>query len=405
MSYLNKLRKNIVKNYIFIFFSRLDLTRGIWMIYLATKGMSLLQLGILEGIFHVTSLFMEVPTGVIADIYGRKASRILGRFTSLISIILLIYSNNFYLFAVSFVISALSYNLESGAGDALIYDSLKEIKEEEKYMKINGNNEMFMQISSVVAYALGGYLAAKNYVTAFGFSSIFTAITLIQSFYFQEPNIKGETVKEKNPFKVMKNQVTTSIKIMKGNKKIGLLIVFSEIMAAFCTSLFFYLQNYWKGFGYTEFKIGVIYSAASIFAALTAVKVYDIERIIGQKGVLIIMPFTNVLCIWGIALTNYEYVFYVLMSVVDTITYVTLSDYINKLIPSENRATILSFRSMVFSFIMISLFPLIGRIGDAFSLNAAFKALATFGSILLLMVVIFVPQGCRKCEMFEFFEI
>ncbi|KYH34038.1 major facilitator superfamily protein [Clostridium tepidiprofundi DSM 19306] len=396
MSYLNKLRKNIVKNYVFIFFSRLDLTQGIWMIYLATKGMSLLQLGILEGVFHVTSLLMEVPTGVIADIYGRKTSRILGRFALLISIILLIYSNNFCLFAVSFIISALSYNLESGAGDALIYDSLKEIKEEERYMKINGNNEMFMQISSVVAYALGGYLAAKNYLIAFGLSAIFIIITFVESFYFQEPNIKSETVKERNPFKVMKNQVTTSIKVIKGNRNIVLLIVFSEVMAAFCTSLFFYLQNYWKGFGYTEFKIGIIYSVASIFAAITAVKVYDIERIIGQKGVLIIMPLANVLCIWGIALTNYEYVFYVLMSVIDTITYVTFSDYINKLIPSENRATILSFQSMVFSFIMILLFPMIGSIGDAFSLNVAFKALASIGSILLLMMVIFSPQGCRK---------
>lgn len=41
------------------------------MIYLAGKGMSLTQLGLLETIFHITSFTMEVPTGAVADIFGR----------------------------------------------------------------------------------------------------------------------------------------------------------------------------------------------------------------------------------------------------------------------------------------------------------------------------------------------
>ncbi|MBZ9633871.1 MFS transporter [Clostridium sp. FP1] len=159
MEYKNKLRKNVFKNYIFTFINRFDLTRGIWMIYLASKGLSLTEVGLVEAIFHITSFLMEIPTGAVADIWGRKASRICGRISTLIAAIILIYSNSFWGFVIGFIVSALSYNLESGAGEALLYDSLKEIGEEKKYMKVLGKNEIIMQMAHTWGLLVGGFLS------------------------------------------------------------------------------------------------------------------------------------------------------------------------------------------------------------------------------------------------------
>ena len=74
-SLMNNIR---IKLYIYTFYN-LNLTRGIWMIYLAYRGFSLLELGIFEGVFHLTSFLMEVPTGVVADLWGRRISRLYGR--------------------------------------------------------------------------------------------------------------------------------------------------------------------------------------------------------------------------------------------------------------------------------------------------------------------------------------
>ncbi|MDW7661998.1 MAG: MFS transporter [Bacillota bacterium] len=159
VTFNNRLKKNIKRNYVFTMIQNLDLTRGIWMIYLATKGMSLTQLGLLETIFHITSFLMEVPTGAIADIYGRRVSRIVGRFLSLTSVVILLLANSFVWFAISFVITALSYNMESGAGDALIYDSLKELDDESGFMRISGNKEMIYQMAGIVSFiSLGDYI-------------------------------------------------------------------------------------------------------------------------------------------------------------------------------------------------------------------------------------------------------
>ncbi len=221
-----KLKNNIINNYIFIFISSLNLTHGLWMIYLATKGMSLAQLGILEGIFHITSFLMEVPTGLVADIFGRKISRIIGRILALISIAILILANSFLFFAISFIFIALSYNLESGAGDALVYDSLKQLNIEKDYMKVAGRQEISYQLGQVVCFILGGYLATINYNYVFYLTMFFILITIIQSFSFFEPKIEKDSIENKKLKTILSNQVKQSINVIKENKKIGFFYYF-----------------------------------------------------------------------------------------------------------------------------------------------------------------------------------
>jgi len=67
-----KLKRNIPLDYISIFIERLNMQSLIWVLYLAYCGMNLGQIGILEGIYHVTSMIFEIPSGAIADLLGRK---------------------------------------------------------------------------------------------------------------------------------------------------------------------------------------------------------------------------------------------------------------------------------------------------------------------------------------------
>lgn len=379
-----QLKRNVNRNYLYILIQNIDFTRGIWMLYLASKGMSLTQLGLLETIFHITSFTMEVPTGAIADIFGRRISRIVGRFASIISVVILLLSNSFWMFAISFIITALSYNLESGAGDALIYDSLKEIGEEERFMKVNGNKELFYQTAGTISFLFGGILALKSYDTAFTLTIVLGMITLIQSFTFVEPSI-GVQPADRGKENVFIRQIKDSLKVMSDNPRIGTLILFTQGILAFCTCIFFYLQNYLKAEGYNEAAIGVIYAISALSAAVTATQVHRIERKIKEQGILLLIPVITIACMWGIAFSKYHYILFIIMMVTESVIFVATSDYINKMIPSENRATILSFASMVFSFFMITMFPLVGVIGDRYSLRTAFVCLGAVGSVLVLV--------------------
>lgn len=403
-----RLKQNITKNYLFTLIYNMDLTRGIWMIYLASKGMSLTQLGILETIFHITSFTMEVPTGAVADIFGRRVSRISGRVFSLISVVLLLMSNQFWGFAVSFIFTALSYNLESGAGDALIYDSLKEIKAENDYMRINGKKEVFYHFASVISFFVGGYLATKSYPLAFYITIFIGAIAVVQSYGFIEPQIESENVEEKDTsvspdevkktsgYHIFKTQLVESFSAVKANPKIASLMVVGQLIGTFCTCIFFYNQNFLKSLQYDEGQIGLILALSSIAAAAVATQVHKIEGLIKEKGILFILPWVTVISIWGIALSNYHYLFFILMMMTESVSYIALTDYINRLIPSENRATILSFASMIFSFFMIIMFPIVGILGDAFNLKFAFMVMGGIGILFVGINSILIARGNQE---------
>ena len=398
MNYNAQLKKNINRNYIYTLLQNIDLTRGIWMIYLAGKGMSLTQLGLLETIFHITSFLMEVPTGAVADIFGRRISRIVGRVFSLVSVVILLAANDFLWFAISFVFTALSYNLESGAGDALLYDSLKEIGEEDKYMKISGNKEVFYQIAGIVSFLLGGYMATKSYGMAFAITIVVGAVALLQAFSFREPSLGRIHGAEKKD-NIFVNQLKCSIKVVKNNPRIVSLIVFTEIILTFCTCIFYYLQNFMKNDGYNEAVIGAVYAATYVASALIAPQVHRIEKVIKEQGILLLIPFATVASLWGIALSTYHFIFFIVLMVTEEIVYVAMSDYINKMIPSENRATILSFASMVFSFFMITIFPVVGMLGDAYSLGFAIKCLGALGIVFVLInSVILLAASNKRAE-------
>lgn len=404
-----KYHTNIVVNYIFILFCNLDLTRGLWMIYLASRGFTLLQLGILEGLFHVTSFLMEVPTGAVADLWGRKLSRLLGRVFFLASLVLMFLSQVFILQILGFAVCAIGYNLESGAGDALVYDSLLLDGRKEDYMRICGRKELVYQSAAIAAYLVGGYLAVRSYPLVFSVSMGIALASLASGLFFKEPQIDKSDCTEvnsdvsievcietqagksvgisfgKNVLTSMKQQTVESLRVVRHQPRIAFLIIFSELIFTVMISLFFYLQNFWKGEGRDEFYIGGIFAIASMVAGLISFRAQKIERMIGERGVLTIMPLLLLICLWGIALTSWQAPFYIMTGIIEGILVVAISDYINRLIPSRNRATILSFQSMTFSFFMILFFPVIGWAGDSFSLKTAFTGMAVCVTIIYVL--------------------
>ena len=393
--------KNIGINYLYTLLLNFGLIRGVWMIYLASRGFSLMQLGILEATFHIVSFFMEVPTGSIADLWGRKASRIAGRLVSMTSLALMFWAQSFSLQLVGFAISALGYNLESGAGDALVYDSLLTVGKQDTYMRVLGKQEIIAQGAAVMAFLLGGWLAVHSYAFAFGISVAVSFAAAVISLGFTEPPIghKREIRQDRGLVKSlvlsMKSQMVDSVRSMVEKPRIGFLLLFSELLFAFMVCLFFYLQNFWTQQGFSESQIGVVFAVRSIISGFTSFKAMTIERRLGQKGVLISMPLLLLSCLWGVSLSPWPIVFYVLTGCIEGILIVTIGDYLNRLIPSAHRATILSFQSMAYSMFMILLFPLVGWIGDRYSLHRAFLVMSALGTLLCIPYLV-IMYGMQK---------
>ncbi|GKX68315.1 MFS transporter [Inconstantimicrobium mannanitabidum] len=397
-----KLRRNISVSYVYNFLLQLNITSAIWVLYLAFKGMSLTEIGIIESIYHITGVLFELPTGAIADLYGKKFTVILGRFLSVISCVLMITSNSFIGFAISFVLCAASNNLNSGSGEALIYDSLKELGEEERYKKIWGNLAFIISISQGIAVLLGGILSDVNFLYAYIVGTLIQIVALISSFSFSEPPVHKNEEEDESRGNAIAYQVATSINVLKARKVVFYLILFSALVGSLQTTVFFYSQKYFSDLSYSKTLIAVICAVGSAIEAVSSKYAYKFEELFKLRGTLISIALANIFALLGLALSkNLAAVFFIMTSINGGLAYTIFSDHINKRIPSEYRATILSVDSLFFSVFMISVFPLFGVLAERIGFSI------TFGTIALLYVpvMIFLMLKLKKHRDIEEGEI
>ncbi|MDR3594936.1 MFS transporter [Clostridium sp.] len=397
MNINEKLKRNISISYVYNFLLQLNITSAIWVLYLSFKGMSLIQIGLVESIYHLAGVLFELPTGVIADLYGKKFSVVLGRLVSIISCVFMITSNSFWGFCLAFALSAAAINLNSGAGEALIYDSLKEVGEEEKYKIIWGNLAFVMSLAQGLAVLFGGILADVNFLYAYIFGTVIQIAALMAAYNFNEPPVHKENNKKQQGNLVL-NQLITSVNVLKKTKVVLYLILFSSLVGSLQTTVFFYCQQYFSDMSYSKTVIAIICAISSLIEAVSSKYAYKFEAWLNLKGTLISVSLINIFSLMGLAfIKELALMFFFLTSITGGLAFTIFSDYINSRIPSEYRATILSFDSLCFSIFMISVFPLFGALAEKIGFSITFGIIA----ILYIPAMLFLLLKLKKYKNIE----
>ena len=373
--------RNIYLDFIHVFIRNLNVTHGIWMAYLyIEKGFTLWELGVFEGIFHFASITMEVPTGVFGDLVGRKLSRVFGLLSMIIYIALVLLGSEFWIIALGFFVCGLGYTFESGSGEALVYDSLIELNKEDTFMKVQGIKEILFQVSSSIALFIGGYLALVRYEINYYVMFIVFVTALIPILLMKE--IRHINVEKPIKFKNrMYEHFIISSQIVFNNKKLRNLILISALLLAPVTTMFFFQQNYLIGLKYDISFVGLVLGFHSIAGAVGGYVAHKLERKFKETLIIYIVPIFLVISFWIVLIDSIVYIPFVILGFLDSIFYVVISDYINRQIPSAQRATILSFTNLAFSIVMIILFPIIGFIAEFSTLRNSFIVLAAIVSI------------------------
>lgn len=381
---MNKIRRNIKIDYIYRFFASFDITSGIWVLYLAHKGMSLAQIGLLESIFHMTGVITEIPSGAVADLIGRKRVLVLGRIMSLVSAVVMLFSNTFIGFAIGFVLSAWGYNFNSGSEEALVYDTLKEIEREDEYLRVNSKLNLIIEIAQGLAVFIGGLLAEQNFtlsytvailvsITALGISLNFTETTLIE---------KGEN-------KGLIKHFKECIDVLKTNRRLISILVYFPLVLTFSSIVYFYGQQYLFNMGYSKSNIALIFLVNGGFSALGSLSSERLEKITNNKLWIYNSFFITIdILIFGFGTGKLSIASFWILGYLTAMMYPISSNKINRLVESKQRATIISIESMFFSIMMIIFFPICGILGDMISLKYSFILIGIL-SLIIVSVAVF----------------
>lgn len=349
-----------------------------WILFFIQNGLSLLQIGLLESIFHGTSLLCEIPSGMLADRFSYKTNLYLARLASIVSSILILFGQgDFWIYALAMMVSAWSYNFDSGTSTAFLYDSAVEAGQKDRYLQISsflsGVAEVTRTLGTVVAgFFIHGALA-WTYLIAIGLS--FLSIILI--YLMKEPMAKREK-NESLTFKTIVLQVRKE-----WHEKPVLfywMMTYQLVGTLMCMFYFYYQQKISDLAGWQVSLVMLIGSGLNLIAVYVASQIgkkWNSNRV-----------FPTLVALTGLALLlvffGTPFAFLLVYLLTDILYAVYQPIYFNDLqgyLPSSVRATMLSINSMLFSLSMIVIFPLTGWLIDRWGLVAVFLVL---GLILLL---------------------
>ncbi|MDP4039995.1 MAG: MFS transporter [Candidatus Pacearchaeota archaeon] len=341
-------------------------------------GLNLAQIGIIASVSFFTTFLLEVPTGVMADKIGRKKTLVIGGILTILFSLTLIFANSFYevFLASLFLGSAIAIN--SGADTAIIYDSLKQLKKENQFKEFLGKHQGIGLFSGATALLFLGLSSKINFKPVFIIVTFLATISTLIILTLKEPKVHSKKLG------TSLNHFIESTKEILSKKILFIIFSYTIIVVAIINGFFRFHQIYANQVGIKIASISLVYSAMFFIAGISSFNIKRLERFLGLKLSLILIPITLGLSyiLMGTFFTPLSILFVFLESIIAGISLITLEDLQNKLISSEKRATILSVSSFFQSAFKGIFILIIGVLAQAKSLRPTYIILGLFIIIL-----------------------
>ncbi|MFT8726365.1 MAG: MFS transporter [Liquorilactobacillus ghanensis] len=378
-----KYQKNVACSYWYSFFAFFGIN-SLWVIYLQQQGLSLVEIGLCESIFHVASFLFELPSGVLADRFSYKSVLIAGRIMAIAAAVTMLIGGSFWVYAGGFVLNAFSYNLQSGTLEALIYDSLLEQRQETHYPKAAAHLNMIFEFADTSGVVLAGLFVHWHFELTYVIEILISCLALFSILLVKEPRLVSGVQTEETSAASIKDILLAAWKLLQHQPQLRNLMIFQAGFDAVCTSYYFYFQSLMENKNFTSWLI----SALLILAA--AINIFAMHFAPHLKAKLPVSTFTGWLAVSLLILLTCWFNqliillgIFLLVQALGSISEPIFSSYYNEAVPSEQRATLLSVASVFFSISMIVIFPFLGWLIEKSNFAVAFGSL---GLVLLILL-------------------
>lgn len=388
MDHKLNLKKQLACIYTSDFFSGLRITDAVWVALLAARGFSLWEIGLAESVYHIVSLFCEVPSGMAADLLGRRKTLLSGGVLTVTCNLLMAFAPNLFTICLAMGLNALAMTMFSGTFTALVYDSLKTEGREDEYIQVSANSSQI----SMLANAIGSLASLlKRFLGFAGFyllSAAFEGVSTAALALMEEPIVtKAQASREKHALRTLPEQfrqlVRDSLHVLHTCPMAVKLIASSALISvpSYLTKMF--LQQRLVELGWpTELLFLPL-----LLGGLACVAGTEIGRRVRCRSMRRLYTACALLCGVGTLLVGTAPAWGSIlgMMLVQGVLEVYLlheSQKLNDAIPSDQRATLISVDGMAYSLLMIPASPLVGAVGDAFGQAGA--GLALLGVVIVL---------------------
>ncbi|MFA5792486.1 MAG: MFS transporter [Candidatus Gracilibacteria bacterium] len=372
-------------------------------LFYQNNGLSLTQIMIIQSINSILWILMEIPSGYFADVVGRKQSLIITGIFATLSMLTFGLGYNFYHFLTASLFWALAGVFISGADEAFIYDTLKDLNKEHLYKKVWGNTVFCYFVGVSIASIVGGFLGGLDFRYPFFAMLPFYLFLIPLSLSLHEPS-HNKTISSKGHI----HDLLKSIKIsIFQNKKVRQLLIYSAIIVSAIDVAYYLYQPYFKLIGLDIVYFGIVFAVFNLIQALSAKYSHPIENKLGKNLSLILLFILTGLCyiLMGNVIFIFSFIFAFLLQFVSGFSSVVISDYIHKETDSNVRAMVMSVKSFVSHIFYALVAPIVGWLVDLYTLSQALILIGIIvviaGSLSVLPIVFgrnvlkIKPESCK----------
>ncbi len=387
---MQKIDKNIYRLYLIKISKWFNLVMPVVVLFYQQNGMGMHEVFMLKSIYSLAMVAMEIPSGWMADVWGRKKTLVLGSFLGSGGILLYCFSYGFWAFAAAEIILGIGYSFVSGADSAMLFDSLKATEKSNQYIKQEGRITSAGNFAEAIAGVAGGFLAAVSLRFPFYFQFAVASIAIPASLTLVEPKIQFT-----EQIHSIRKLVQNIRNIILSDKNLRTAILLSAATGTATLTFAWFVQPFFKAVNVPVEWFGILWTALNLTVGISSVFAYRVEIRLGKKWSVVVIIFVLSagyvlsgmwVSWWGIA---FLFLFYLARGVATPI----LKNYINVYTESEVRATMLSVRNFVIRISFAGIGPLLGWITDRINLETAF--LLAGGIYLISALAIVYPWLMR----------
>jgi MFS family permease len=380
------IKNNVKLFYVYSAICGLFFIVPIWVAF-ERKFLSFSEMALLEALGTIILVILQLPTGALADLIGRKNTMILGWGVTGMGWIMTGFCSNLTQFIIAYSITNLGIAMYQGADTALVYDTLKEIGEVNLFQKIMSKKSVIFQTSIALGTVIGGYLYLIWNPLPYILTGLMDFVLILILIRMTEPQIDSEKFTPKSYFQ---KNVDGFKEIFKNAHVKYLSLFYVAVGGLTWTAQIFFNQTLATEIGMSIVEKSWFFSAIRIFNSLFVYKLVTLGIINKKRAFLffpIVMLFAFLPGIFASKLSGMAMIW--LATFMGTARFTILDKYNNDEFDSRHRATALSSLSMFVSIVYIILMaistPLVALTSNKFM----------FSVLGVLTIIFVVPIGIK----------
>ncbi len=383
MAKLKDFRLQIFKFEMYGFLKSLMFFEPYLIIYLTISGLTLFQVGLLIAVREIIIYLFEIPSGVIADMYGKKIELIMCFVFYILSFLLFFLASSFWLFALAMMLFGLGDAFRSGTHKAMIMSFIDHNNIQATKTKVYGQTRAMSLIGSmvmsVVAIVFVIYLPEIKYLFLVSIIPYMIDMILIASY----PSYLNEKRVEKFNFKEFIKQNVDSIKYTFKDRFVRRLVFDEALYQAGYKSIKDYVQPIvialsisagliaFSNFSQEEnlkIYIGIIYAIIYLISSLASRYSYKVAKKVNHFNLANSMWFLSAMIalILSFFLDNIFIIFFsfILIYIFINLRKPVMIEEIGNASDKTKRASVLSIEAQLSSLLLVIFAPIIGALAD-----------------------------------------